>query len=156
MVVHAPIIKATHPPKSTDPNYPRKRPGRKLDNYEPVLRLSDLGDEPCWEKYGSARMLCVLCSLQLGDARVTLSRYQIIPGTDHSSLLRTQAQLDLSGKELSMERLSHGFLSKTRLVLGRSFFPLFAIVVIAGTMLWGPWVSLAVTVLAVAAALRLI
>jgi hypothetical protein len=55
-----------------------------------------------------------------------------------------------------MERLSHGFLSKTRLVLGRSFFPLFAIVVIAGTMLWGPWVSLAVTVLAVAAALRLI
>jgi hypothetical protein len=55
-----------------------------------------------------------------------------------------------------MERLSHDFLSKTRRALGRSFFPLFAIVVIAGAMLWGPWVSLAVTVAAVAAALRLI
>jgi hypothetical protein len=55
-----------------------------------------------------------------------------------------------------MERLSHGFLPKIRLVLGRSFFPLFAIVVIAGTTLWGPWVSLAVTVLAIATALRLI
>jgi hypothetical protein len=76
----------------------------------------------------------------------------------HCSFLAapTQAQLDRSGKELNMERLSHGLLSKTRLVLGRSFFPLFAIVVIAGTMLWGPWVSLAATVLAVAAALRLI
>jgi hypothetical protein len=55
-----------------------------------------------------------------------------------------------------MERLSPGFLSNTKLLFGRSFFPLFAITVIAGTMLWGPWVSLAVTVLAVAAALRLI
>jgi hypothetical protein len=98
----------------------------------------------------------VLWFIQLGDARETWSRYQIIPGTAGSSLLRTQAQLDRSGKELNMERLSHGLLSKTRLVLGRSFFPLFAIVVIAGTMLWGPWVSLVATVLAVAAALRLI
>jgi hypothetical protein len=55
-----------------------------------------------------------------------------------------------------MGRLSQGFLSKTRRAIGRSFFPLFAIAVIAGTMLWGPWVSLAVTVAAVAAALRLI
>ena len=55
-----------------------------------------------------------------------------------------------------MGRLSDGFLSKIRVVLGRSFFPLFAIAVIAGTMLWGPWVSLAVAVLAVTAALRLI
>jgi hypothetical protein len=53
-------------------------------------------------------------------------------------------------------RLSHGVFSKSREVLGRSFFPLFAITVIAGVMLWGPWVSLAVTVMAVAAALRLI
>jgi hypothetical protein len=55
-----------------------------------------------------------------------------------------------------MGRPSLGFLSKARQVLGRSFFPLFAIAVIAGAMLWGPWVSLAVTVMAVAAALRLI
>ncbi len=53
-----------------------------------------------------------------------------------------------------MRRLWHEFISKTRLVLGRSFFPLFAIAVIAGAMLWGPWASLAVTVLAVAVALR--
>ena len=55
-----------------------------------------------------------------------------------------------------MRRLSHGFFSKTGQVLGKSFFPLLAIIVIAGAMLWGPWVSLAVTVVAVAAALRLI
>jgi uncharacterized membrane protein YdjX (TVP38/TMEM64 family) len=55
-----------------------------------------------------------------------------------------------------MGRLSLGFFSKTRQVLGRSFFPLFAIIVIAGAMLWGPWVSLAVTVMAITAALRLI
>jgi uncharacterized membrane protein YdjX (TVP38/TMEM64 family) len=53
-----------------------------------------------------------------------------------------------------MRRLSHAFLSQTRLVFGRSFFPLFAIVIIAGTVLWGPWVSFAVTVLAISAALR--
>lgn len=51
---------------------------------------------------------------------------------------------------------AHKFLSQTRLVLGRSFFPLFAVAVITGVALWGPWVSLAVTVLAIAAALRLI
>jgi hypothetical protein len=53
-------------------------------------------------------------------------------------------------------RLAHVFFSKTRQTLGRSFFPIFAIMVIAGAMLWGPWVSLAITVMAVAAALRLI
>jgi hypothetical protein len=55
-----------------------------------------------------------------------------------------------------MRRLSHTILSKTRLIFGRSFFPLFALVVIVGAMLWGPWVSLAVTALAVTAALRLL
>jgi len=55
-----------------------------------------------------------------------------------------------------MGSLSHEFLSRTRQALGRSFFPLLAIAIIAGAMLWGPWVSLAVTVVAVAAALRLI
>jgi hypothetical protein len=55
-----------------------------------------------------------------------------------------------------VERLSHVCFSKIRQTFGRSFFPIFAITVIAGAMLWGPWVSLAITVMAVAAALRLI
>jgi len=55
-----------------------------------------------------------------------------------------------------MRRLSHTLLSQTGLVFGRSFWPLFAIVVIAGAMLWGPWVSLAITVVAVTVALRYI
>jgi len=42
----------------------------------------------------------------------------------------------------------------TGLVFGRSFFPLFALVIILGAMLWGPWVSLTFTVIAIAAALR--
>jgi hypothetical protein len=54
-----------------------------------------------------------------------------------------------------MRRLTHAFLSQTGLLFGRSFWPLFAIAVIAGAMLWGPWVSLAITVLAVNVALRL-
>jgi hypothetical protein len=52
--------------------------------------------------------------------------------------------------------LSPAFLLQTGFVLGRSFFPLFAIAVIAGSALWGPWVSLTVTALAIAAALRLL
>jgi hypothetical protein len=40
------------------------------------------------------------------------------------------------------------------MVFGRSFFPLFAIAIIAGATLWGPWVSLGVTVIAIAATLR--
>lgn len=55
-----------------------------------------------------------------------------------------------------MTRPTHTFLSRAGLVLGRSFCPLFAIGVIAGAMLWGPWVSLAITVVTVAAALRLL
>lgn len=52
--------------------------------------------------------------------------------------------------------VSHRFLSQTGLVFGRAFFPLFAIAIIVGTALWGPWVSLGVTVIAIAAALRLL
>lgn len=48
------------------------------------------------------------------------------------------------------------FLSRIGLVFGRSLFPLFALTIIVGATLWGPWVSLAVTVTAIAAALRLI
>jgi len=55
-----------------------------------------------------------------------------------------------------MRRLSHAFLSRTRLVFGRSFFPLFAVVIIVGVALWGPWVCFAVAVLAIVAALKLI
>ena len=53
-----------------------------------------------------------------------------------------------------MERHSHAILPRIGLVFGRSFFPLFAIVVIIGAALWGPWVSLGVTVIAIAIALR--
>ena len=53
-----------------------------------------------------------------------------------------------------MMRLSHPFLSQIALTLGRSFWPLFAIVLIAGAMLWGPWVSLAITILTVTVAMR--
>jgi hypothetical protein len=49
---------------------------------------------------------------------------------------------------------SSSFLSQTGMALGRSFCPLFAIAVIAGAMLWGPWVSLGITVLTVIGALR--
>ncbi len=31
------------------------------------------------------------------------------------------------------------------MLLGRSLFPIFALVVILGTVVWGPWVSLAIT-----------
>jgi len=46
------------------------------------------------------------------------------------------------------------FLSRTALGIGRSFFPLLAITIIVGTALWGPWVSLALTLVAFIAALR--
>ena len=63
-------------------------------------------------------------------------------------------QPSLSGKELNMARRAHGFVSRTALIFGRSFFPLSAIVIILGAALWGPWVSLGVTVVAIAVALR--
>ena len=53
-----------------------------------------------------------------------------------------------------MDRPSHALLSPAGLVFGRSFFPLFAIAMIVGAALWGPWVSLGVTVVAIAAVLR--
>lgn len=77
-------------------------------------------------------------------------------GTVKHFCSRYAAQLSLSGKERNMRPRSHVFFSNTSLALGRSFFPLFAIAVIAGAMLWGPWVSLAVVVVAVSVALRLI
>jgi hypothetical protein len=48
------------------------------------------------------------------------------------------------------------FLSKIGLVLGRSFGPLFAMVIILGAMLWGPWVSLAIVVVALLTAFRFV
>jgi len=53
-----------------------------------------------------------------------------------------------------MESLARAILSRAGLFFGRSFFPLFAIAIIVGAALWGPWVSLGVTVVAIAAALR--
>lgn len=67
---------------------------------------------------------------------------------------RQSAQFGFGRKERSMDRSFRTLLSGTLSVFGRSFFPLCAIVVIVGTALWGPWVSLGVTVLAVGAALR--
>ena len=65
-------------------------------------------------------------------------------------------KVNLKGKEHTLGRLPHAFLSQTGLVFGRSFVPLFAIAVIAGVMLWGPWVSLAITVVAIILAMRLL
>jgi hypothetical protein len=62
----------------------------------------------------------------------------------------------LSGKERKIDRLGRTFLSRASLVVGRSFFPLFAITIIAGVTIWGPWVSLTFTIIAIAAALRLL
>ncbi len=84
----------------------------------------------------------------------TKRRFQHLPGTDYPSLLQTTPQPSLSGKELTMERLARVFVSRIALVLARSFFPLFAIAIIVGAALWGPWVSLGVTVIAIASALR--
>jgi hypothetical protein len=79
----------------------------------------------------------------------------------HTQIARAEVRYvrctaNLEGKKREMRRLSHTLLSQTGLAFGRSFWPLLAIVVIAGAMIWGPWVSLAITVVAVAAALRLI
>ena len=52
-----------------------------------------------------------------------------------------------------MTNLYHRFLSQTGLVIGRSFCPLFAIAIIVGTVFWGPWVSMAIAVLALITAL---
>jgi uncharacterized membrane protein YdjX (TVP38/TMEM64 family) len=79
------------------------------------------------------------------------------PGQD-SPFLSSQAAHSHVSKEnkRTMTRHSHTFLPQAGLLFARSFFPLFAIAIIAGTTLWGPWVSFAVTVLAITAALRLI
>jgi hypothetical protein len=70
--------------------------------------------------------------------------------------LQLQGKAKFHRNERNLKRLSHAFVSQAGLIVGRSFFPLFAIVIIVGAMLWGPWVSLAITVIAFAAALRLI
>lgn len=46
------------------------------------------------------------------------------------------------------------FLSQAGLVFARSFCPFFAITLIVGSVLWGPWASLVITVLALSAAMR--
>lgn len=46
------------------------------------------------------------------------------------------------------------FFSKTSLVIGRSFCPLFAMVIILGAMIWGPWISLAIVVVGLLTAMR--
>jgi hypothetical protein len=105
------------------------------------------------DSWGAAQAQ-VICCKQLGDAINTMRRFHRVPGTDHPSLLQTTPQPSLSGKEFDMRLRVRAFVSRTGLVLGRSFFPLFAIAIIAGAALWGPWVSLGVTVIAIATALR--
>jgi hypothetical protein len=59
------------------------------------------------------------------------------------------------GDSISTE-VPGNFLSKTGLVIGRSFGPLFAMVIILGAMLWGPWVSLAIVVVALLTAFKFV
>ena len=80
-------------------------------------------------------------------------------GTNPSPGMRcfqTQRIARVSRKEPKIKRPTHRFLSSTGRVFGRSFFPLFALTIIVGVIFWGPWISLAFTVVAIAAALRLI
>jgi hypothetical protein len=70
--------------------------------------------------------------------------------------IHRKVKVNLKGKEHTLGRLPHAFLSQTGLAFGRSFAPLFAIAVIAGAMLWGPWVSLAITAVAITLAMRLL
>jgi hypothetical protein len=53
-----------------------------------------------------------------------------------------------------MMRLSRKFLRQAGLSIGRLFFPVVAIAIIFGTMLWGPWVTLAMSALGLIAAMR--
>lgn len=53
-----------------------------------------------------------------------------------------------------MKRPFFQLLTRTGLAIGRSFFPLLAITIIVGATLWGPWVSLAMTLVAMTVALR--
>ena len=59
------------------------------------------------------------------------------------------------GDSISTE-VPGNFLSKTGLVLGRSFCPLFAMVIIWGAMIWGPWISLAIVVVGLLTAMRFV
>jgi len=52
--------------------------------------------------------------------------------------------------------LPASFLSKIGFIIGRSFGPLFAMAIILGAMLWGPWVSLAIVVVAVLTAFKFV
>ena len=96
----------------------------------------------------------VICCTHLGDAA-----NQSVGSSANRALIILRCfsyrpQPSLSGNEFNMRNRARAFLSGTGMVFGRSFFPLFAIAIIAGATLWGPWVSLGVTVVAIAAALR--
>jgi hypothetical protein len=63
---------------------------------------------------------------------------------------------DAGRGDSSHEKAPVNFLSNAGLVLGRSFGPLFAMVIILGAMLWGPWVSLAIVVVALLTAFKFV
>jgi LytS/YehU family sensor histidine kinase len=77
-------------------------------------------------------------------------------GTSSPLPVHCTVKINLKGIEHTLGHLLQAFLSHTGLVFGRSFVPLFAIAVIAGVMLWGPWVSLAITVVAIILAMGLL
>ncbi len=63
----------------------------------------------------------------------------------------TEMQSDVSdtaGTMETAERRQRGSVERANggSFLGRSFFPLLALVLILGTMIWGPWVSLALVI----------
>jgi hypothetical protein len=76
----------------------------------------------------------------------------------HGSLIRADARDDSVGTEVRGNsirgELPASFLSKIGRVMGRSFGPLFAMVIILGAMLWGPWVSLGIVVVALLTAFK--
>ena len=61
-----------------------------------------------------------------------------------------------AGRSDSISTEVPGNFSKTGLVIGRSFCPLFAMVIILGAMLWGPWISLAIVVVGLLTAMRFV
>jgi len=102
-------------------------------------------------------MIYVLCCQHLGGASQYGRRNQFSPG--HSLLPDTahsKKSVESVEKRRNIKRPTRGFLSSTALIFGRSFFPLFAVAIILGVIVWGPWISLAVTVVAIAATLRLL
>jgi hypothetical protein len=99
-------------------------------------------------KFGASRVSHAIASSFAGPADPDPGALTVLSG------LHSTTKLNLKRKERTMMRQPHAFLSQIGLVFGRSFCPLFAIAVIAGAALWGPWVSLAIAALTFTVAMR--